>query len=107
MKKFLLAVAACVLLSACGAGSTLVMQPYDGEAKSYPAAEIIHDKDTVAVPDEIASKFAEQMDEQFFEKGVFQSGKGLKVRYSFIQFEGEASFRAGSGAASVIRAKRP
>lgn len=79
-------------LQACGAGSTLVLEPTSGPKESYSAATILHSEDTVSVPDKILTEFQKSMDKEFYEEGLFENGQGLVVNYRFVQFEAGSQF---------------
>ncbi len=92
MYKLVLVLLAALTLSACGAGSTTVVDAYDGATVNYAAAQVESGDATVSVPDEIMADFKEAMSKEFYEKGLFTEGPGLKVKYTFIQFEGGNQF---------------
>lgn len=91
-RKFTLIAAAAVTLAACGAGSTIVVDPYEGEKRSYQGAVLANNGSTIEVPAEIVEKFQKSMDKQFHEKGVFEREAGLQVKYTFVQFEAGNQF---------------
>jgi len=91
IKIFVIASLAC-FLSACGAGSTLIVDPYEGEKVNYGEAELVYKGATATVPDKLVTSFHEAMTEEFFEEGSFAKGKGLKVEYRFVQFEEGSQF---------------
>lgn len=79
-------------LQACGAGSTLVLEPTSGPREAYTAATIVHSEDTATVPEKILVEFKKSMDKEFYEEGIFQNGQGLVVNYRFVQFEAGNQF---------------
>lgn len=86
--RLLVTAALAVMLSACGAGRTMVLESADpGAGMRFEAAVIDRDRDTVAVPDEIAIEFAAQLRRAMFEEGLFDEGAGLTVRYRFVLFD--------------------
>ncbi len=87
MKKIILICVATLFVSACGAGTTTIIDAYNGPQMNLETASIVSADTMVDVPDELQKFFKEAMDEQFFEKGLFTRGTGLKVEYTFTQFE--------------------
>lgn len=86
--KVLLVVTMAVMLAACGAGRTLVLDPADYDADMrFEAVTIDRDRDTVAVPGEVGTEFAAQLRKAFYEEGLFDEGAGLMVRYRFVLFD--------------------
>lgn len=86
--RLLLVAALAALLAACGAGRTLVLESADIDpGLRFEAASLDRERDTVAVPDEVAAEFTVQVRKAFFEKGLFDEGAGLSVRYRFVLFD--------------------
>ncbi|RMD88478.1 MAG: hypothetical protein D6807_05670 [Alphaproteobacteria bacterium] len=79
-----------LLLSACGAGRTIVLDPAErSEIETYVAASVVHGEDTIEVPEKVTAAFGKELDRAFFgDKGAFEKGDdGLKVTYRFLQFD--------------------
>jgi hypothetical protein len=72
-------------LIGCGAGKTLVMTP---PATTFHASsvQVIEDKATVNVPDDVKQTFQEKLELALYEEGQFQRGFELKIKYRFIQY---------------------
>ncbi|MFQ5346927.1 MAG: hypothetical protein ACE5ED_03660 [Rhodothalassiaceae bacterium] len=79
-----------LLLSACGAGRTIVLDPAERmEIETYQAASIVHGEDTVEVPEKVMAAFNKELDRAFFgDEGAFEKGDdGLQVTFRFLQFD--------------------
>lgn len=87
MKNIIILCLTSFLLTACGAGTTTIVDTYDGDRVNLATAFIEPSKPNANVPDDIQAKFKASMDKYFFEKGLFEKGTELKVKYTFIQFE--------------------
>jgi hypothetical protein len=89
------AVLACLFLSACGTGRTLVMEP-PAERKSYASATLERAADSVPVPEELRVMFRDQLREELYgtpqEPGPFIEGGGLTIRVKVVQFEAGNQF---------------
>lgn len=86
----------CLLLTACGTGRTMVMEPV-AEKKIFEAARFERTADSVAVPEELRAMFVEQLREDFYgtaeKPGPFSEGDGLTVRVKVVQFESGSQFQ--------------
>ena len=79
-----------LLLAACGAGRTIVLDPAErADIATYHAASISHADDTVEVPEKVVDAFDAELRKVFFEKkAAFREGEdGLRVAYRFLQFD--------------------
>ena len=87
---------ACLWLTACGTGRTMVMEPV-AEKKAFEYAKFERAADSVEVPEELRAMFAEQLRKDFYgtaeEPGPFKEGDGLTVRVKVVQFEGGSQFQ--------------
>ena len=85
MKKNQLAalVAAAAILSACGTGRVMVLEPVKIN-KSITGVTIERDQSTVDVPTEITDKFETHLRAKLDEAG-FKDNKDLTLHYRFIQ----------------------
>lgn len=85
-----------LLLSACGAGRTLVMEPPD-ERRTFPAATIERGKDNVPIPEEYATQLVQKLREGLYgnaeKPGAFADGAGLTIRTKVVQFEAGSKFQ--------------
>jgi hypothetical protein len=84
-----------VLLSACGTGRTMVMEP-PAEKKSYATARLERADDSVAVPEELSTMFREQLRAELYgtaeQPGPFTEGDNLTIRVKVVQFEAGSQF---------------
>lgn len=92
MKKIFIICASALFLSACGAGTTTIIDGYEGEEVNLSSAILMEQESTVDVPEKIKTDFKESMDKQFFDKDLFTRGSMLQVKYTFIQFEAGSQF---------------
>ena len=89
------AVLAYLLLSACGTGRTMVMEP-PAERKSYASAMLERAADSVTVPEELRVMFRDQLRKKLYgtaeQPGPFTEGAGLTIRVKIVQFEAGNQF---------------
>lgn len=87
---------ACLWLTACGTGRTMVMEA-PAAKKSFAAATVERADDSVAVPDELRAMFREQLRLELYgtteKPGPFTEGAGLRIRVKVVQFEGGSQFQ--------------
>lgn len=70
MVKIFVVVAISLLLSACGAGRTMVLAPAETSDR-FTEAEIIDDQSTVQVPAEVNSSFQSKLSQLIYGEGGF------------------------------------
>ena len=89
-------VLAGLLLTACGASRTLVMEP-SAERKTFPAATIEGSKDNMEMPDEYRTQLVQELREgphgTAEKAGAFQEGVGLMIRVKVAQFDPGSKFQ--------------
>jgi hypothetical protein len=78
------------LLSACGTGRTMVVQPIE-ETRSFQSVTVERAADTVVVPEEYSQQFITTIREQLYgtpeRAGPFTEGPGLTIRITVVQFD--------------------
>ena len=87
---------ACLFLTACGTGRTMVMEPV-AERKAFANAKLERATDSVAVPEELRAMFIEEIRKDLYgtaeAAGPFTEGDGLTIRVKVVQFEGGSQFQ--------------
>jgi hypothetical protein len=87
---------ACLWLTACGTGRTMVMEPVAQKA-TFRAVKLEPAPDSVAVPDELRSMFVDKLRADLYgaegKPGPFDEGDGLTVRVRVIQFQPGSQFQ--------------
>jgi len=78
-----------LLLVGCGVGKTLVLEPPE-ESYRVKSIEIVEQKPTIKVPENIRSKFKKDLAKNIYLK--FNEGLELKLEYKFIQFNSGSRF---------------
>lgn len=86
----------CLLLTACGTGRTMVMEPV-AEKAAFDAVKLERATDSVAVPDELRTMFIDKLRLDLFgtaeKPGPFAEGDGLTVRVKVVQFQPGSQFQ--------------
>ena len=86
----------CLLLTACGTGRTMVMEPV-AERKVFSAAKLERADDSVEVPAELKTMFVEKLRGDLYgtteRAGPFSEGDGLTIRVKVVQFEAGSQFQ--------------
>lgn len=92
MKKnqFAALIATAVILSACGTGRIMVLEPVKLN-QAITGVTIERDESTVTVPTEITDKFETHLREKLNEAG-FKDNKDLILHYRFIQMNEGSQF---------------
>ena len=86
----------CLLITACGTGRTMVMEPV-AERKIFAKAKLERSTDSVPVPDELRTMFVEEIRKDLYgtaeKPGPFTEGDGITVRVKVVQFEAGSQFQ--------------
>ena len=103
-----------LLVSACGTGRTMVMEP-PAEKKAFTAVTLERAADTVVVPDQYRQQFLQNIRERLYgtseKPGPFTEGAGLTIRIKVVQFDAGNQFErwfwggignAGEGSLQVL-----
>jgi len=77
------------IITACGVGKTLVLEPPE-ENYRVKSVEIVEKKPTVKVPENLRKKFKKDLAKLIYQK--FQEGPELKIEYAFVQFNPGSRF---------------
>lgn len=103
----LMAPLAVLLVVGCASGTTMVFEP-PASSERFASASVVKTSDTVAVPSEFDTYFADSLKSELFENGPFSQADGLVVEYRFMQYdEGNRAVRymvgfgAGKGEVSI------
>ena len=80
------ALAVALLISACAGSSNMVVSP---NRTNYKADQVnlVYEGATVGADDKGVAELKKHMEEQFFEKGLFQRGSKLTVKYGFMTYD--------------------
>ena len=79
--------AAALILSGCGSGTTLVVDPPEQAATAVRSVIVEGAPAVIQVPAETEQKFVENLKHCLYEEAGFQQGTELHIRYRFIQFD--------------------
>lgn len=99
--QWLMVLAGCLVLAACGTGRTLVKEA-PTEKKAFQSAKATRSPDTVTVPEEYRKLFANKIRERLYgtkqKPGPFTEGDGLTIEIKVVQFdEGSQALRYLTG----------
>jgi Domain of unknown function (DUF4410) len=87
---------ACLWLTACGTGRTMVMEPV-AEKVAFDAAKLERSKDSVEVPEELRTMFVDKLRADLYgtaeAAGPFTEGEGLTIRIKVVQFQAGSQFQ--------------
>jgi hypothetical protein len=110
----LVAIGLGAVMSACGTGRTMVMEP-PAHRQGFTAISIVRAEDTVVVPDEYRVRFLDQLRSRLYgtseKPGTFTEGQGLTARIKVVQFNAGNQFsrwfwggigNAGEGSLQVL-----
>lgn len=106
-RRFAALFAAGLLLSACAGSSNMVVQPNTSNFRSNQV-NLVYGGATVAAEDKGVTELKQHMETAFFEKGLFQRGNRLTVKYGFMTYdEGSQAARyflggIGGGEAKMV-----
>jgi hypothetical protein len=102
------------LVSACGTGRTMVMEPPEAK-QAFTAVTLERAADTVTVPDEFRTRFLKDIRARLYgedgKAGPFAEGPGLVIRIKVVQFDEGNQFErwfwggignAGEGSLQVL-----
>jgi hypothetical protein len=80
-----------IFLVGCGAGKTAVVkQPETKVSTSF--VNLVEEPSKVDVPDDARNEFREKLEHLLYEKGTFQRGPDLEIRYCFMQYDSGHQF---------------
>lgn len=93
MKRYLFAVSAALMLSACASSVLTVEQPYVGSQR-YSSAMLQFDQSSVPIDEDNRSYTEAKMTEALFggQNPIFTKGDGLTVRYRYVGFNEGSRF---------------
>ncbi len=88
MKKlyFAILISTTLLLQACGAGRTIVLEPA-AEKRHMRSVHIVSDNPTTQVPEQYQRKFETALANTLYSKSGFSRGGEMTIRYRFLQCE--------------------
>ena len=72
-------------LSGCGAGKTLVMEPFETRLLVH-SVNITQGKSTVNVPNEVSQELMEKLSQKLYVQGKFAQGPELTITCRFLQY---------------------
>lgn len=89
IKSIILPILGFTILTACGAGKTIIYEPIvlcspEGNVK----VEILRGDNTVQISDAVTEAFERQLQKRLYQDGLVQPGAGLTLKYRFIQYDG-------------------
>lgn len=78
---------ALAILSGCGSGRTLVIEPPEQTAGIVKSVIVERAQHGVPIPEDAEQGFVQNLERRLYEGAGFQRGTELRIRFRFIQFD--------------------
>ncbi|MBU0515896.1 MAG: DUF4410 domain-containing protein [Proteobacteria bacterium] len=84
----LLGLLLCLVVASCGARGKMTVLVTPQAKFPFKAADHVEEPSNIGVPQDVQASFRQYLNSHLFYKGGFVKGKGLLIKYKFIDYRG-------------------